>query len=787
MTLWTGLTTAAPVTLTGSADGNAYAVNGYQRGVSVIGGTTAYPIGLTAPSAVSAASFFGATARIYVTNLVLTDGGENYHAAPGVGVTGVAAARARMIGDAVGSLTFTTSATTHQQAPEVDISGGQATNATVAGTLQGGVALVTVQGGAATHSGFATVTFTPAANVTAVRAAQAKVNFRRINSSATSGPLSAVVIEDPGVYTWGNAALTGPALTATAPGGVVLTPVLSAGFSALTIVNGGSRYVTPPAVIFSTTSGDPGSGAAAVAVLNGKSSVDKVELLSPGSGYAGNVTIELTSRQATGVAEVQRNLTGKYLTGWRFVDAYGMPGDLCPLKVVDCAAGANAIRWNFTGFSMADGSPNRVAKIELWRTTSDQAITLYRAASLTAAEVTALVGNTYDDDLPDFMLADPERLGYAELPILTPQGLPNAFRFGVPPTNMSVVTLFNDRAWYAVDRTGAEPNTIYFSGTQEYESVPKENQIILENTGRDTDAITGLMPLGGSLYIGQRRTLTRLTTGDEPLLEAAASPVAQRGLLNDRCWDQWDGVAYLVDRHGLYQFSGGQADPISDPIAPLWSQIDFSKQAFFFVRVNAPEQVVRLYFAPTGSASAYPTSAACYSLITKAWWIEEYAVPLTCGVRLDNGEHAGTDQKLVRVSEGLTDLGASVPYVLRTGNYPIANDPKRSVRLLYTPTSTSHPLKARVYYNGSTAPRPNAITSDRGTGFVTVGGSTDATLDLASARSPLGPATGHAEAMMAGRIDDRSAGGDRHLAVELAGTQSDSPMVIHRMDVEGAG
>jgi len=784
MTLWTGLTTAAPVTLTGSADGTAYAVNGYQRGIAVIGGTTAFPIGLTAPAAVSAVSNDAVPRLGYVNRLILSEAGNNYHEAPGVSISGVSGARATLIGDGVGSLSFTTSATTHQQSPEVDISGGQASNATVAGTLQGGVAFVAVAGGAATHAGFATVTFTPAANVTAVRGAQAKVNFRRIGSTATSGPLSAVVIEDPGVYAWANDALTGPPVTATAPGGVVLTPVLSAGFSALTVVDGGSKYVTPPVVEFSAPTG---GGAAAVVALNGKTSVDKVEILSPGSGYTGNVEITLSSRQATGVAEAVRNLTGKYLVGWRFVDAYDMPGDLCPLQVVDCGAGASRIRWNFTNLSLADGSPNRVAKIELWRTTSDQAITLYRTASLTPAQVAALPSDLYSDELPDFLLADPERQGYAELPILTPQGLPNAFRFGVPPANMSVVTLFNDRAWYAVDRTGAEPNTIYFSGVQAYESVPKENQIILENTGRDTDAITGLMPLGGSLYIGQRRTLTRLTTGAEPLLEAAAAPVAQRGLLNDRCWDQWDGIAYLVDRHGLYQFSGGAAEPISDPIAPLWSQIDFSKQAFFFVRVHASEQVVRFYYAPTGSSSAYPTSAACYSLLTKAWWLEEYAIPVTCGVRLDAGEHAGTADALVRVGEGLTDVGSNIPYVLRTGNYPLANEPKRSIRLLYAPTATSHPLSARVYFNGSTAPRPNAIASDRGTGFVTVGGSTDATLDLSSARSPLGPATGHAEAMMAGRVDDRSAGADRHLAVELAGTQSSSPLVIHRMEVEGAG
>jgi hypothetical protein len=392
--------------------------------------------------------------------------------------------------------------------------------------------------------------------------------------------------------------------------------------------------------------------------------------------------------------------------------------------------------------------------------------------------------------LPDFMLTDPDRADYDELPILTADGYSYANRFGIPSADMSVVTLHQSRAWYAVDSTGAKPNSVYFSSIDEFESVSADNELVVENVGREADVITGLMPMDGVLYVGKQRSLVRVTSGDEPLLDAAAVPAAQRGMLNDRCWDQFDGVAYIADSAGVYSFTGSASESLSDAISTYWTDpvIDFSKSKWFFVRVNAKERVARFYFTKT--SHQYPQSALCYSLITKAWWLEEYAVPVSCGVRaVRSGQQAellgGTGRMLT--PGGTTDNGTAIPYSLKTGNFPLNDDPKRAVRVTYSPTASSHAVGIRMYYNNSSAPRANAIASDRGTGIVTTTGSTEATLDLSASRSPLGEANGFAQASFSGRLDDRSAGSDRHLAVELAGTQDAVTPVIHRLDLEGVG
>jgi hypothetical protein len=334
---------------------------------------------------------------------------------------------------------------------------------------------------------------------------------------------------------------------------------------------------------------------------------------------------------------------------------------------------------------------------------------------------------------------------------------------------------------------------VYFSGVQEYDSVPAENQLILQNVGHEADVITGLMPMSGVLYVGQRRTVVRVTAGDQPLLSASAVPVVQRGLLNDRCWDQFEGLAYIADSMGMYAFDGSSAEPISDPVSTFWTepQVDFSKSKWFFVRVDPRERVARFYFCQLGQSGDYPKSALCFSLTTKAWWLETYAVSASCGARTLSGgrqsELLGSDNRLLRPGVGLTDAGAAIPYVLRTGAMPLNNDPARGVRVLYTPTAGAHTLAARLYYNNAATPRPNAIASDRGTGFVTTTGSTQATLDLNASRSPLGTASGMARFQLAGRLDDRSAGADRHVAIELAGEQTTSSPVLHRMDIEGVG
>ena len=79
------------------------------------------------------------------------------------------------------------------------------------------------------------------------------------------------------------------------------------------------------------------------------------------------------------------------------------------------------------------------------------------------------------------------------------------------------------------------------------------------------------------------------------------------------------------------------------------------------------------------------------------------------------------------------------------------------------------------------------MDSDNGTGVTTVAGSTEAALDMSQTRSALGDSNGYSQLWLSGRLDDKSAGADRHIALHLAGQQSSSKVILHRMEIEGAG
>ena len=293
------------------------------------------------------------------------------------------------------------------------------------------------------------------------------------------------------------------------------------------------------------------------------------------------------------------------------------------------------------------------------------------------------------------------------------------------------------------------------------------------------------------MYVGQNRNIVRLTVGTTPYADASATNVAQRGLLNDRCWDRFEDMAYIADSAGLYAFKGSGSESLSDAVGNYWSDplIDFSKSKWFFLQVNPAERVVRFYFVAVGSNATYPNMALCYSLITQSWWTETYAQELSSKLSTQrNGGHAsyvGSSIGALRTSAGSQDAGSSISYSLKTGNYPLTNDPKRAVRLTYTPVAGN--LGVSFYYNNDSSARINAAAVSRGDSFTIATGSTEAILDMSATRSALGPSTGFAQLSLAGRIEDRSAGGDRMVAIGLSGSRGSGTPVIHAIEIEGAG
>jgi len=431
----------------------------------------------------------------------------------------------------------------------------------------------------------------------------------------------------------------------------------------LTLANSGSGYLVAPQIKITSNSG---FGAfATCTVKDGK--LATVTLENSGGGYKNPPTVEIVSGGAEAFAVSRPHLRGQYQCYYRYVDdtpedkGGPIPSNLSPLAEIDAGEGKASAAWTVA-------SPTgRAKKVELWRSTSNQATTLYR--------VTAITGTSFTDNLTDDELRDPDRDGYAAMPIVLPNGELNANRFGVPPSDKSVVVRFQDRFWYGVDTGGKEPNTLYYSEVDEPESVPDSNEIVLQQNARDADSLKAMIPFGSTLLLMQERHAFSLTFARTPILDAQVTPIAFRGCINQRCWDIYDGTCYVADQYGVYALTPtGQIESLSDAIGNVFrDEIDFAQRTWSFLLVDPKTGVLRFFAAfKKDNPKGYPSRALCYSIESKAWWYEKHPQAVTGGTqaRLSNGDFRcvyGAESGPLLLGEGAYDIGrGSVRSVLLT-------------------------------------------------------------------------------------------------------------------------
>lgn len=778
-----------PITFFKGRYNDMYGVDGMGRGIRWDGDSASVePIGLQKPAlgpAVTASTTGGGK---YVAGAQMVNAGAGYYGVPTVTITGGTPTRqakgvAYIQQGRVAQIVITDRGSGYQANPTISISGGIGTGATFSVGVLGKVSAVTVVSQGAGYTSNATtspsVVFSSAQGLTQANATV---------SVDSLGRISAINVLS------GGTGATASGVTASVVGGGGTGAVLQVGMAyavqAVTVGNSGSGYYEPPIVTFRAASSDPtGGGAAATVTANTSGNVTGATV------YAGGVYTEppsaiVLNTQATATATLAAMLGGKYKCCIRYLDdtpeSQGgpIPSSISDLQEVDAGTDAGGITWAFTHSGLDD----RVSAMELWRTSSGQDILLYRVATIQRND--AAFTTTYSDTLSEQDLQDPARPGYGLMPVVLPSGQINARRFQPPPGEFSVATMFQDRAWYAVDSTGQRPNSLLFSEIDEPESVPEENELVLqENTG-DSDRLVALVPLGTELLLVQRAHLYKLNYVAQPVIDASIVLAGYRGVLSHRCWSVMGGVAFLADSHGLYAFDGNAEEPISVPVDNYWRDgiIDFSKAEHFHVRADMATKVVRLYYCR--SADSLPVRALCYCVATKAWWEEEYptAVTATCPASI-SGKRVileGTSAGVIQKRSGLTDAGTAIPYQFRTGAMPLVNEQgSRSIGLVYQPTTNDANLLLRLHYNNSATPRQSAISSDVGSGVVSTSGSTEATLNMKATRSSLGDSNGTAIAYYSGRNDPRSSGGDRHMAVAVAGTQSQDAVKLYSISVEG--
>jgi hypothetical protein len=146
--------------------------------------------------------------------------------------------------------------------------------------------------------------------------------------------------------------------------------------------------------------------------------------------------------------------------------------------------------------------------------------------------------------------------------------------------------------------------------------------------------VTGCFSMSSWFYVFCANRLYRLTYRVHPNTDGEFFKAAERGCVNFRSWVIVEDQIFALDCRGIYVFTGGQFDPISLPVQPIFEshsdatwRINWSASKHFHAAYDVNEEIIRFVVA-LGSCET-PRHAVCVDFRTKRWWIEEYHRPLT--------------------------------------------------------------------------------------------------------------------------------------------------------------
>lgn len=220
---------------------------------------------------------------------------------------------------------------------------------------------------------------------------------------------------------------------------------------------------------------------------------------------------------------------------------------------------------------------------------------------------------------------------------------------------------------YAIMPEPTQRDKIYFSEPDLPEAVPATNTITLQQNTGDDDELTGAMALGSMAYLMKERHIYSMSFVRQPIVDVDVRPIAHRGCLNFRCFDLFEGVAYIMDQMGIYRLgAGGGIEPISLPIQNYWTDdiIDFSKADWFHVTADFCEELIRFHVALDDDTGTRPMRALVWDIRNSAWWLETYIDALggSCRVVVNGRQQvavAGEDDTVFLMNQGTTDVLAA--------------------------------------------------------------------------------------------------------------------------------
>lgn len=277
---------------------------------------------------------------------------------------------------------------------------------------------------------------------------------------------------------------------------------------------------------------------------------------------------------------------------------------------------------------------------------------------------------------------------------------------------------------YAIKAVKEERNRIYYSYPGEPESVPELSNDLVQQSGQEEDEPTGLMSLASMLFILMERTCYRWTFQIRPDEDGAIYPNHTRGCLNQRTWCQVDGMAYLLDRQGIYGFNGGAPDPVSRDIQDLFRPGGINwRQAKWFSAAGYPaDATVKFFVCLDGSYR--PRHALCFNYRTNSWWVEAYPWYVTSSgqTRIDDQIKLilGSEQEQIFLAE--CDEASDGPTALVTGRATVDSSTPLSVTasgLVFTATDLKLAPISIVAGRGAGQTR-RIMSADAATGKITI-------------------------------------------------------------------
>jgi hypothetical protein len=292
-----------------------------------------------------------------------------------------------------------------------------------------------------------------------------------------------------------------------------------------------------------------------------------------------------------------------------------------------------------TAVPILDGSGNILANTHGFPPSHKAVTAPYLGRVFATAEVTYGDGHvvvaSYSDKVQGVGTSWPLNFAGRHLFISNPPGEYAIKSVDVVDQIITLTSVYNgpsdNFAIYGIRAAASEWRLIYYSPSNEPESWPPTYALSLQDDG---DEITGLMQLGSFLYILEHKHIYRLTFLTDPAVDGAIFLSSRRGCLSQRLWVQAEATAYMFDELGVHAFSGGNSQPISDPIQDLWRDNSDSPliinwnadTSLWSCSCNSQHTTVRFFVALTGSR--YPRHALCYNYRNNRWWIEEYRRPV---------------------------------------------------------------------------------------------------------------------------------------------------------------